>query len=237
MKYDINKYTDKGPRDINEDRIGILTIKDNYLAACIADGVGGSKFGEIAAQKSMDYFFELLLNSKDRSIINILKQIHLNLRKLIELHPEFEGMSTTFTGCVVTENKLWYCHTGDTRICLLNKNRIVQVTTDQTELQRLIKEKKISIEDAEFYPIKNVIESVIGSKREPQIEGHMLVIDKNDCVLLTSDGIHDIIPQKEVHEIYRKAQNNEMFMNNLVNAVKLYGPTDNYSAISIQMKA
>ena len=53
------KYTDKGPRQNNQDSVESIAFP-NLFFACVADGVGGCPFGEVASKHSITSFVELI---------------------------------------------------------------------------------------------------------------------------------------------------------------------------------
>jgi PPM family protein phosphatase len=140
MKY--YEYTNKGPRSINEDSY-FAKLQNNELFACIADGVGGMKHGDVAS-KFVTEKFSNYLNDFKRDQIKFIKQTN---KELIDLaNKEFEGQMiyTTFTAAVISSNFIKIAHTGDSRICILRDNGIKQLTDEHNEAGRLLKEGKLN---------------------------------------------------------------------------------------------
>lgn len=207
---------------------------NQFMTASIADGVGGSKFGEIAAEKSVEFFHRLLLESKHRTVDKIFKQVHQNIRKYIADNPKFEGMLTTLTGCVISEENVWFGHVGDTRLYLLSKENISCLTQDHTKAGELIRSGELSVDELEFYPQKNVLTNAMGMKETPVVQSEMHKLEKDDIVLLTTDGVHDLLSDETILSIYKQSTDLSDFSGLIQSKIALEIANDNFSFICIE---
>ncbi len=235
MIYDIETYTNQGPREDNQDRFIIDKTKPDYAIVAIADGVGGNKKGDIAAENAVGFFLELIHNSKSRSMKDIFIQINDKIVKLGNEQTDFKGMLTTLSGCVIGSNKIWFGHVGDSRIYIINKSTISRITEDHSEVNRLLREGKITKEDIDFYPRKNVLTDAIGMERIPQIQSGSYPLKNNDCILLTTDGIHGVLSDIEIHQLYIKSISLSDFKEKIKKALKLKIITDNNTLVCVQV--
>lgn len=234
MRVDFFKYTDKGGRNENQDSLDVRLINNSILIACIADGVGGANCGQVASEISVKEFHNKL-NMGTGNMKEILLQIHNDLKSYQIENSNCKGMATTFTGCVLKGGVLEGVHIGDSRLCILRGNGIRQLTENHTEVNRLLKEGKISKEDVEFYPRKNVLESAIGAQRQPRIQNFIFRLMLNDRILLTTDGVHEIITKVEFRD---KSINNPSikdFGNSIIDTLKSRKLTDNVSFIILSV--
>lgn len=237
MSYKIESHTEKGPRKDNQDRLVTKTLEEGYVAASIADGVGGNVHGDYAAEHANKLFLDLLRSSESRKLSDIFLQINKGINEETERNPELKGMLTTLSACVVGPNKLWFAHVGDTRIYVLNTKGIKKITEDHSEAYKLIKEGKLKEEDLEFYPRKNVLTDAIGLKSTPSIQSGTYQLSPGDIVLLTTDGVHGLVNDDKLFQIYLSSNNITDYKTNLIKEINISSPTDNNSFIIIKLEA
>jgi len=237
LKYNIETYSNKGPRESNQDRFIAEITNIDYVAAAIADGVGGSNHGEISADRAVNLFIDLIHNSKKRTLASILIKIHNSIFEEGNQNIELKGMLTTLSACVVSSNKLWFGHVGDTRIYVINNNQITRLTEDHSEAFQLVKEGKLSLDDLDLYPRKNVLTDAIGMKKTPTIQTGTHELQLGDCILMTSDGVHGIVDDKTIFKLYKSSQNLVEFRERLIRAVNMGIPTDNNTFVCIQAQS
>ena len=233
MKISFFKYSDKGPRTENQDALAI-TNTDKLSVICIADGVGGVNCGKIAAMESVSFFIENV--DKNTNLERLVGKIHFKIKELQELKQECSGMATTFTGCVIEDNLLKIAHVGDSRICVLRGDGMKQLSESHTELNRLLKIGKIQLKDADNYPRKHILESAIGMKRDLIIQTTEFLLMPFDRVLLTTDGVHNIISKIEFRNLSKKSLNIDDFGSNILSLLETKSITDNVSFIAIEVQ-
>lgn len=236
MKFNIETYSSKGPRDENQDRLKTELVKEQFMTASIADGVGGNKFGNVAAEKAIEFFHRLLIESSERTLESIFGQVQHKIRMFINDNPDYEGMLTTLTGCVISNKHLWFGHVGDTRLYILSKETIKCLTHDQTEAGELIRSGELSIEDLEFYPQKNILTEAIGTLEMPNIQSGNAELKKDDVILLTSDGVHDLLSDVTMLKLYMQSKDISEFSKLIQSKIALEIANDNYSFICIEQR-
>ena len=126
---------------------------------------------------------------------------------------------------------------GDSRGYLINKKEIRQITKDDSEVQKLIDQGKISEEEAKNHPHKNVITQAIGNKEKitPRIEAYDLQKCEFDYVLLCSDGVSDKMNEKELHKIIIQFENPQDACDRIVKIINRTNSNhDNNSLILIK---
>ena len=158
--------SEKGPvRELNEDFCTAEMI-GGCLCMAVADGLGGEVSGEIASRlavetvmKEFDSKSESL--SDDKKIEAFLSAVFNRANKEIlrygTKHPESRGMCTTLTVAVLNDRKLSISHIGDTRAYLCHKREIQKLTNDHNKAAILVKEGKITEEEAKVHPGRNVL--------------------------------------------------------------------------------
>jgi len=193
------QYTEKGPRADNQDSYGFKNL-NGFTVACLADGVGGANSGKFVSNLCVNKYLESISDFDDE-LIPIIESIHKSvLQYQLDLE-EYRGMATTFTGCLISENKLKGVHLGDSRLCLLRGNGIKQLTINHTEANRLFLAGKLTKDELINYPRKNIIESAIGIKGQLKIQSFEFDLQFNDRIIISSDGVHELINKFEFRDL------------------------------------
>lgn len=226
------KYTDRGSRVINEDSVKVI-INENKVIACIADGVGGEGAGEIASQKTIEFFTSSIENGAD--LKTSILDSHNYLKKLQKESSEYSQMATTLSCCVIENSILNGVHVGDSRICVLRGNGIKQLTTPHTEAYRLYQLGKLSFDEMKNYPRRHIIESAIGINSELQIQDFNFNLQPLDRILLTTDGVHEIITKTEFRDLSKQNQDVGKYGQAIISLLNSRKITDNTSFIVISI--
>ncbi len=235
MNFSIFKYTDKGPRIENQDAIEIREF-GNRLIVCIADGVGGANCGSLASSESIRYFLEQL-EGKGFDLYETIHLTHERIKFLQVEDPRCSGMATTFTSCIVEDKTLKGIHSGDSRLCILRGNGIKQLTTPHTEAHRLLVAGRIKEKDINTYPRKNILESALGIKGNLLVQDYKFDLMDGDRIILTTDGVHDVISKVEFRDMSKASGSVEDFGEAIVKALSQAKLTDNVSFIVLQLDA
>jgi len=233
MEVDIYEYTNKGRRAENQDSFGYKKL-DYVIIGCIADGVGGVSGGKIASQYSVDNYLEKVTDINDNLNI-VIEDIHRSIVKLQRKKVQYDRMATTFTGCVVSKNKIKGVHLGDSKLFILRRDSIRQFTSSHTEVGRLLRTGKLTKEEAKSYPRKNFIESAIGMKDTITIQTFEFELEQYDRILLTTDGVHNVVSNIEFRDLSKKNKNINGFGDDLVTLLKDKPTSDNFTFLIIEI--
>ena len=261
-KIEVGARSCVGGRKNNEDSISwntFLKITDDIphsiKLGIVADGVGGHNRGEIASSMLISTFNKVvsedvnnpfhteLFSTKEHK--EILEKAYHNANKTIfekAQDQDYNGMATTAVSIYIWEdskgnNGFLIGNVGDSRGYLINKKEIRQITKDDSEVQKLIDQGKISEEEAKNHPHKNVITQAIGNKEKitPRIEAYDLQKCEFDYVLLCSDGVSDKMNEKELHKIIIQFENPQDACDRIVKIINRTNSNhDNNSLILIK---
>lgn len=237
MKISFSQFSNKGPRQNNEDSILTKKITDNDYVFAIADGLGGMKEGKTASLLAINYLEKHAENIiKDIKVdFYLLKKWINNVNNIIITKQKeditFCNMATTLTVAFIIKEHLYYAHMGDTRITIARNNGIMRLTKDHSERQQLFDKGKITRKEFRLYKRKNIINNALGIKENINIDFNQMLIKKNDVFILTSDGVHDILFIRELKNIIDANNSLSNMITNIETEVKNREPTDNYSCI------
>jgi serine/threonine protein phosphatase PrpC len=167
----------------------------------LADGMGGHAAGEVASQLVIAALAHLdddepggdLLSKLDDAV----HQGNAAIAAHVEAEPELEGMGTTLTAILFAGNRLGLVHIGDSRGYLLRDGELNQITKDDTFVQTLVDEGRITAEEAHSHPQRSLImRALTGHEVEPTLI--MREARAGDRYLLCSDGLSDPVSQETI---------------------------------------
>ena len=161
-KSDIGKV-----REINQDSYYISDSLDEVQLYMLADGMGGYNGGEIASKLAIQSAKSYIENNfketpKDKESLIQLVASSMEYANMIvyeksQENAELEGMGTTLEICLIYNNRAFIGHVGDSRIYRIRKDFIRKLTQDHSYVQKLVKDGKITKEEAVHHPQKNML--------------------------------------------------------------------------------
>ena len=169
----------------------------------LADGMGGHAAGEVASQLVIAALAHLdddepggdLLSKLDAAV----REGNSAIAAQVEAEPELEGMGTTLTAILFAGNRLGLVHIGDSRGYLLRDGELAQITKDDTFVQTLVDEGRITAEEAHSHPQRSLImRALTGHEVEPTLI--MREARAGDRYLLCSDGLSDPVSHETILE-------------------------------------
>jgi protein phosphatase len=169
----------------------------------LADGMGGHAAGEVASQLVIAALAHLdddepggdLLANLDAAV----RAGNSAIAAQVEMEPDLEGMGTTLTAILFAGNRLGMVHIGDSRGYLLRDGELTQITKDDTFVQTLVDEGRITREEAHSHPQRSLImRALTGHEVEPTLT--MREVRAGDRYLLCSDGLSDPVSDETILE-------------------------------------
>lgn len=232
-------------RKNNEDTIYISPSDSLLNLYIVADGMGGHKAGEIASRYSVEIFTDFIKNRSDEQINTdnlldtMVEGILLSNTKLYEKSKEnelFDGMGTTFTCAAVEKDTLYIAHVGDSRAYMYRKGELKQLTRDHSFVMEMVKQGKLTLEEAHNHPNKNVITRAVGSEKTILVDTVIEKLEPKDKILICSDGLTNMVSDEKISEILNKDEGLETEIEKLIDTANNMGGIDNISAIIIDMR-
>jgi serine/threonine protein phosphatase PrpC len=186
-------------RDGNED-----SLFAGRQLLVVADGVGGSAYGEVASATTISTFAPIDAEPPDSVddplavLRDGVKAANDRLREMTERDPKLTGMGTTLTALLWSQQRLGLAQVGDSRAYRLRDGQLDQISRDQTFVQMLVEEGRITPEQALSHPQRSVILSAIDGREplEPALE--LLDPQAGDRYLLCSDGLSDYVAVSDI---------------------------------------
>jgi len=229
-------------REMNQDYYYISNSLDEVQLYILADGMGGYNGGEIASKIAVETAKNYIENNfkeieKDRdSIIQLLgssmEYANMVVYEKSQQKPELHGMGTTLEICLIYNNKVYIGHIGDSRIYRIRKEFIRKLTQDHSYVQKLVKEGKITKEQAEIHPQKNMLTRALGCNAFVEPDVMVKGFLKDDILVMCSDGLTNMV---KTEIIYQEASKNiEQAPKELVRIANENGGKDNVTVVIIK---
>ena len=243
----MNSYgiTDRGKvRRDNQDCFLIerLDAQDCCIAV-LCDGMGGEKAGNIASDLAAKTYIaglrEKILANKKRKpdIKTMMSDACDTANHMIYSYSCFDtdytGMGTTMVAAVIYEGRAWVLNVGDSRCYKLTRKRITQVTRDHSLVQDMVDRGEISPEEARVHPRRNVITRALGVNELVPCDIFTPTLRHGDMLLLCSDGLTNMLSDREILSLSRRNTNPLSLSNALMAEALAREARDNVTIVVI----
>ncbi|MEN8256457.1 MAG: PP2C family serine/threonine-protein phosphatase [Thermodesulfobacteriota bacterium] len=223
-------------RQQNEDSFALRPDQNLYL---VADGMGGHKGGEIASRLAIEEVIEAIPLPELRKsrfspeacrhlLMEAFRRANNSVLSYGDHHPELAGLGCTLVGCLIIGNQAHLCHVGDVRAYLINNDEMSQITSDHS-LAAMSEDKE------EAHP-KNIITRCIGVSMTNSPEYHLRELQSGDQILLCSDGLWNMVDDKDISLIVQTAQTPEIACDKLISKANEAGGRDNITAAILKIE-
>src|SRR5262245_5201577 len=219
LRIEVAGQTDVGrKRSHNEDNFAIFSEFGLYI---VADGMGGHASGEVASKMAIDTmkeFFAATADDPERTwpykmdrskgyeenrLITGVKLSNLRIFETAQKNSRQRGMGTTICALFAVEDGVYIAHVGDSRAYRFREGKIEQLTEDNSLLNDYKKMKKLTREEIENFPHKNVIVRALGMKDTVKVDTRFDSPQVGDTLLLCSDGLCGPVGDEQLLQILR----------------------------------
>lgn len=230
--------TDTGKvRTHNEDSVNILKNVNNEYLLAVADGMGGHKAGEVASGIAIDLlskrFKEKDTLGTKADAINWIRETVDEINKSIFAytaeHEESKGMGTTLVLAVYTDEYLLFGNVGDSTGFVIKDEKLYKVTKAHTLVNLLVDSGKLTPEEAENHPRKNILMRALGANNPAEVD--IFDVDKDvEGICLSSDGLTTMLNNDQIEKVLLNPNNTlEEKVIKLIRKSNVRGGTDNIS--------
>ncbi len=230
----------------NEDTLLLLPEESLF---CVADGMGGHSCGEVAAKIAVEElaaFYKLTSQDEDATwpfkmdkarnyeenrLTTAIKLANIRIYEHASSDQKLKGMGTTIATVRFARDAAYIAHVGDSRVYCLRDGKMLQLTEDHSLLNDYLRAKKLSAEEIETFPHKNVIVRALGMKETVQVDLAAFHPKDRDLFLLCSDGLSGMIQATQIQETLLKAGDLEPACDELVELANNAGGHDNITCV------
>ncbi len=230
--------SDKRPE--NED--SFLEIAERGIFA-VADGVGGAQAGEVASQMAMEIvgeaFTNLASNDDAEAVMRTaIQRANAAIHQMAQELPQLANMASTIVALHVAENIATIAHVGDSRLYSVNgRGDLARETDDHSVVAEEVRAGRMSEEQAENHPSKNIISRALGAEPSVDVEIKTVMIDPGSSFLLCSDGITRHISDKEIHGALASQSDPASVCEYLKGLCYERGAEDNLTAVVVRTRS
>jgi serine/threonine protein phosphatase PrpC len=231
LKIIIGQSSQTGPRERNEDYVGVVTPANEQLATkgaivAIADGVGGNAGGREAAEMTVrsvlsDYYATPDTWETHAALDKVLSAANRWVLSQSMNHRYLAGMATTLSLMVLRGQRYYLAHVGDTRIYQLRQGKLQQLTTDHVW---------------DRPDMRHVLKRAVGLDMHLAVDYADGSLQQGDIYALLSDGVWETLGQKAIHEGLQMYDSPQMIADHLTRAALAQDGQDNASALVVRIE-
>jgi protein phosphatase len=216
-------------REINQDS---FYAGPRLLA--VADGMGGMAAGDVASNIVIAGMAHLDEDVPGDAIIDLMRNAvesaNQQLRDAVDANPALEGMGTTLTAFLFTGSKFCLVHVGDSRAYLLRDREFIQVTKDDTYVQMLVDEGRLTDEEANSHPQKSLLTRALdGRDVDPEYSVRQAM--PGDRYMICSDGLSGVVSAETIATTMRDYVDPNQCVERLISLALRGGGPDNITVI------
>ena len=224
--------------------------EDNFFAEAderrgvfvVADGMGGHAAGEVASEMAVQIVARNLLaltSVLDQAAQDRLAQAMRDANRAIYdrmlAEVDKQGMGTTASVLVLSDNQFLIGQIGDSRIYLLRDGALTQLTKDHSYVQEQVDAGLLTPEQARYHPYSNVITRCVGASETVEADIYSGEMKPGDVFLLASDGLTGMVDDRRLQQMLLARSGPGRIVDALIAEANGRGGLDNITAIVIQV--
>ena len=229
-------------RTINEDSLGLPEgVPEANLGRkghlyIVADGIGGHQAGDVASQMAVGLIQRTYYEDTDPDIAASLQraiavanaEIHRQAQE-----PAYARMGTTVVAAVVRGDELIVAHAGDSRVYLLRKGTLQQLTNDHTWVAERVAAGILTPEEAAHHDMRHIVTRSLGAQPAVETDVNRYLLLPGDRLLLCTDGLWEPVSDAEIARLLGSGTP-QAAANALVNRAVAAGGADDTTALVVE---
>ncbi|GAC1336931.1 MAG: hypothetical protein NVSMB23_02720 [Myxococcales bacterium] len=239
--FEVGALTDVGTeRAHNEDACGFRLEGAARGILAVADGVSGSEGGETASRMAVDSLLGSFLEQGEgaaapKRLGRAAQRANIEVYELSLAVPELRGMATTLTAVALDRGEISVAHVGDSRLYLHRDGKLTQLTKDHTVAAEQMRMGLLSEARARKHPGRSVLTRSLGRELIVSLDRIALPAQQGDLLLVCSDGLYNVLDDREIAALLRAPGNAQDVCKALVDAANARGTYDNVTAVVARM--
>ncbi|MFM7617419.1 MAG: Stp1/IreP family PP2C-type Ser/Thr phosphatase [Actinomycetes bacterium] len=209
---------------LHDDRLGVFAV---------ADGMGGHQAGEVASATAIEALRAAI--AAGASVTDAVTQANAAVVDKARADSGMLGMGTTMTAAIEVVGGLRIGHVGDSRAYVLRDGILARVTDDHSLVEELVREGRITLEQAAVHPQRNVVTRALGIEDEVEVDDVAVELTGDDRVLLCSDGLSGMLRDADISAVLRRESDPEVCARALIAAANEAGGEDNITVLIIDV--
>lgn len=227
-------------RSVNQD----AALADGALGVfAVADGMGGHRGGEVASVEALAAVSEgvtAIPLPSGEVLADLVRVANGRVHRRAAGDPELAGMGTTIVAIALvgdpSEPSLAIAHVGDSRAYRLDPSGgFAQVTDDHSLVAEMVRTGRLSAEEAESHPRRNILTRALGVEATVLVDVVEEPVVPGRRYLLCSDGLFNEVPDARVAEVLRTVSDAEEAASVLVDLANAAGSRDNVTCVVVDV--
>jgi PPM family protein phosphatase len=209
----------------------------------VADGMGGAVAGELASEMAADLIYRHLATTWATDRDSSAERFAFRMREAVQIanariygyakeHPEVRGMGTTVTAAGVYGEDLYLTQIGDSRAYLIRNGTAIQLTKDQSLMQRLVDAGELTEEEAEQSERRNIILQALGPDPQVKVDLTHQKLRRGDTLIICSDGLSGLVRREEFAEAVGQHSDLPSLCGALIDLANERGGPDNITVVA-----
>jgi len=228
-------------RKNNEDYFFIPTdatqVKDLMM---VADGMGGHNAGDVASRMVVEAIVEYYVENSHRVtsveqakdlILNSIQQANIKVYNQSQARDIYKGMGTTLTLAYFFDHRVCIGHVGDSRAYLVRDRSVTKITRDHSLVQELLEEGKITQEEVDNHPQKNIITRALGTASQVVADYYEIELKDNDIIVLCTDGLSNHVDLNKNIDLFYSLESLDEIASTLGKKALEAGGVDNVTIV------
>jgi protein phosphatase len=219
----------------------------------VADGMGGHKSGEVAAEIAVktirEYAGKMLggdkaivpdggtegLTPRGKQLEFMVKTANTLIYEKGRVFPKDAGMGTTVVAALIDGKTLTVAHVGDSRLYLWRRGDLAQLTQDHSLVGEQVRRGQISADEAMRSNLQNILTRALGAEAEVQVDVAEHALMPGDVVLLATDGLSKMVTDAEVAKFIAAEAEPKKLVDTLIEKARAGGGVDNVTVVAARI--
>ncbi|MDQ3936973.1 MAG: Stp1/IreP family PP2C-type Ser/Thr phosphatase, partial [Actinomycetota bacterium] len=199
----------------------------------VADGMGGARAGEVASRMAVEELAGLdAAGTRDEERLReVARAANRRIYEMAQGDSEHAGMGTTFTAVLVSGREVAVGHVGDSRLYRLREGAFERLTDDHSLVEELVRQGKLSPQEAEVHPQRSIITRALGPEADVQVDTFTHTARDGDVYMLCSDGLSGMVSDEQMAGILASARSLDDAARDLIDAANAAGGKDNITVV------
>ncbi len=234
----VGSATDVGRvRSNNQDS---FLVREGDLFA-VADGMGGHQRGEVASALALQILGQAHDEPSTSTLVRAVRSANQAVFDKAGADPDLKGMGTTLTALADVDTRegrrLGIVNVGDSRLYRLRNDRIEQLTEDHSLVASLVRQGRITAEEAESHPQRNILTRALGIDEAVAVDSWEVEPVAGDRFLICSDGLFNEVDENRIVATLRRFEDPGDAARELVRLANDGGGRDNITAVVVDVVA
>jgi PPM family protein phosphatase len=219
--------------------------EDNYLARddvglwAVADGMGGHRGGEVASEIACAALGRAFADRTVEGLVDAIEHANAAVFDAGAGNPDLGGMGTTVVALAVVDDggddMLAVANVGDSRVYRLAGSDLDQLTEDHSLVADLVRQGRLSPEEAAVHPQRNIVTRVLGVNDDVPVDIVTVVPHRGDRYVLCSDGLFNEVPEPAIADVLHRIDEPGEAAEELVRLAVAGGGRDNVTVVVVDV--